>query len=1457
MSSEETHKQTIKDGFLEKKGHSLAYFNWSLRKLVVRAGEIAYYKEDDLTNALNIITLSQASVAKKDDDTFVVTANKKTFTFRIPTTGEHALGSGVAQARDEWVDAIETAIAMKSGGGGGMPALLEKQMKKLTGILAKMVKDITDLSAFVGRGSGAKKITSLQQLTESLVVELSELPVLDKIGGSFQANALAGVGKGHSPKSKPGNVLSALLKSSYVADTLNAIPVNIKIERESTDVKWGLGLGANNEITQSKEGSVAAKAGVELGYILTHVNDEPVLPDPSEGRTGESCMQTIEQALQALEVNLTLVRKPGYKAPKKITVAPAGEGGDPLALTETEKREQAIEDRANAEAAKREAEEVARKEKVRQSNIKKTKDLIEAHEKEIRKLEETLKVAQEYQQMKEEYDKAKQALEEAQAAGSGDGGIDEAKIAELQKMLNEAQAASQQAEDDYAAKESALEEAQAQLEAADDDGKADAEAAVTAAKEALEQAEAALTTTAEAMVEAEDNFNAAQAGGSGSSEDLEDAKAAFEAIEGKFLKLEEKLGRLTGLDKYEKDFEEAQEEVKEAQAAIAEAKEDAKDPETAVARAQEEVNAAEAKLTECRKNFEQSGDSHDKEELEAAEEALDKAKEALELASKPEFKLSVAEAGLAAAKKKLQDSRKALDNAKSKFAAEGGPSIESLEAKIKDEKQALTNAQSELTSLQSSAPPSPGGGPPPPPPPGMGMGAPIPPPPPMLGGPGAPPPPPPMPGMGGPPPPPPMPGMGGPPPPPPPPGMGGPPPPPGMPGFGMMMGPPARAPIKPRVKMRPFHWVKVPPVNLPKSFWQDLIPKGDAKVDADKIEDLFAAAEEKKKVAKKKKEQPKTLLDAKRGQNLGIFMRGFKTPIDQLDTSLSILPPKEGSLPVEYVVALRKLAPVPEEYESYKRYPGDKSQLSDIDQFLMKLMEVPNLKKRLDLLLTIHEFPSQFEELAPEISIALKACRQMNESRKLEKLMHHALSIGNYINGSTAKGGAHGFMLKSLPKMGESKGRDKKTTLLDFLVDHLNNNDKTLLTFPEELEEAVKATESSVKGLSAEVEILGRDLLKIDRGAKKLKEDAKDDISPAQKMFFDQIKKFVDRYEEELVQLHADVKETQTIYTQLLEKFGERPTTDSEEVFGHLAKFVARFKEAYAKTQETKGEKKESYAEKRAKEKAEKEKADGKTNGSPTGKSKGSKTGKGKATGNGSEKKKANPFAKQPEPEPAPAEEADKKKKNPFAKTESAAPAKKAEPKQPKQTAEEAAAAGAKTVTLKPVEVPKKKQPAQAAEPDMPDRAGGYGEGHVTKTYETNVVNPFKDESMRATSNPFAKGGKKSQFTAVAPTAAKAKKKKTKKGEPPSRTGWLDRLNPKSRKWEKRFFELVTSGYCHFYKKEGGKNQGSIYLRNCPVRLDPDDATVVLVQTEERLYTLRASSAMEAARWKEDMSFYV
>jgi hypothetical protein len=81
---------------------------------------------------------------------------------------------------------------------------------------------------------------------------------------------------------------------------------------------------------------------------------------------------------------------------------------------------------------------------------------------------------------------------------------------------------------------------------------------------------------------------------------------------------------------------------------------------------------------------------------------------------------------------------------------------------------------------------------------------------------------------------------------------------------------------------------------------------------------------------------------------------GFKVPVYELEERLTLLPPAEGVLPIEQVQALKKLGPTPEEKEAYERYKGDKALLSDMDQFLMALLEIPELNQRLNLQVCSH-----------------------------------------------------------------------------------------------------------------------------------------------------------------------------------------------------------------------------------------------------------------------------------------------------------------------------------------------------------------------------------------------------------------------------------------------------------------------------------------------------------------------
>lgn len=94
----------------------------------------------------------------------------------------------------------------------------------------------------------------------------------------------------------------------------------------------------------------------------------------------------------------------------------------------------------------------------------------------------------------------------------------------------------------------------------------------------------------------------------------------------------------------------------------------------------------------------------------------------------------------------------------------------------------------------------------------------------------------------------------------------------------------------------------------------------------------------------------------------------------------------------------------------------------------------------------------------------------------------------------------------------------------------------------------------------------------------------------------------------------------------------------------------------------------------------------------------------------------------------------------------------------------------------------------------------------------------------------------------------------------PTRSGFLGKLSGGKHhtpKWDNRYFELTDTGYLNYYKKaDGGKPINSIYLRGCPLEIDPNDPLIVLIKTDDRDWSLRAATAEEACAWKEAMSFY-
>ena len=94
----------------------------------------------------------------------------------------------------------------------------------------------------------------------------------------------------------------------------------------------------------------------------------------------------------------------------------------------------------------------------------------------------------------------------------------------------------------------------------------------------------------------------------------------------------------------------------------------------------------------------------------------------------------------------------------------------------------------------------------------------------------------------------------------------------------------------------------------------------------------------------------------------------------------------------------------------------------------------------------------------------------------------------------------------------------------------------------------------------------------------------------------------------------------------------------------------------------------------------------------------------------------------------------------------------------------------------------------------------------------------------------------------------------------PTRKGSLMKLSGgkhRAAKFDKRFFELSETGSLYYYKKEGGKAAGAIYLRGIGAELDNEDPTQISFMAEDRQWTLKAETKEEARAWLNDMLAYV
>ncbi|XP_045904128.1 FH2 domain-containing protein 1 [Micropterus dolomieu] len=318
-----------------------------------------------------------------------------------------------------------------------------------------------------------------------------------------------------------------------------------------------------------------------------------------------------------------------------------------------------------------------------------------------------------------------------------------------------------------------------------------------------------------------------------------------------------------------------------------------------------------------------------------------------------------------------------------------------------------------------------------------------------------------------------------PPPPLPPPPPGAPPPPP----------PPASTNHNARKKrrVRSFFWKPIPEekVRGKPNIWTMAVRQQQYQIDVRSVEELFGQQEEavtgirgatpdtgtstrvsRSRSFKESSKDEISILDSKRGMNVGIFLKQFKKSNRSIVEDIR---QGEGKIyGAELLKDLLKLLPDAEEIKKFKAFKGDPDKLTLVDSFMYLLIQVPWFEVRIETMVLHEEFFPSCAVMSHEIDVVRVATKELMNCEELHAILHLVLQAGNIMNAGGYAGNAVGFKLSSLLSLADTKANKPGMNLLHFVAMEAKKKDEKLLRFPEKLHNLQSASRISVENIELE-----------------------------------------------------------------------------------------------------------------------------------------------------------------------------------------------------------------------------------------------------------------------------------------------------------------------------------------------------------------------------------------------------
>lgn len=261
---------------------------------------------------------------------------------------------------------------------------------------------------------------------------------------------------------------------------------------------------------------------------------------------------------------------------------------------------------------------------------------------------------------------------------------------------------------------------------------------------------------------------------------------------------------------------------------------------------------------------------------------------------------------------------------------------------------------------------------------------------------------------------------------------------------------------------------------------------------ADDLTELFARQSTPKRpreVAKVPKKTVIKVLEHKRSQSVGIFSQSlYRHRIDSQSIQRAIYGWDVTNIGLDLLQQLLEHRATENELNAIKE--ALKNTVANIpldgpELFLLKFSEIHCAPERIACIIFQNEFEEAITQIGQKIKCVRDLCESLMDNCHINDLFAIILTVGNYMNGGNRyRGQADGFGLDVLSKLRDVKSKDKKITLLHFIVRTFINKRRQTGLKLKEIVYPVPDADDVKSASTVDFDVLNEQIEQLDRNLK-------------------------------------------------------------------------------------------------------------------------------------------------------------------------------------------------------------------------------------------------------------------------------------------------------------------------------------------------------------------------------------